>query len=74
MYKNKIKRYRKSKNMTLKDLSDRAGISVGYLSHLENGSRNNPSKEVMENIAIALESTIPEIFFSKWLYIIIFPE
>lgn len=65
MYKNKIKRYRKSKNMTLKDLSDRAGISVGYLSHLENGSRNNPSKEVMENIAIALESTIPEIFFSK---------
>ena len=65
MYKNKIKRYRKSKNMTLKDLSDRVGISVGYLSHLENGSRNNPSKEVMENIAIALESTIPEIFFSK---------
>ena len=65
MYKNKIKKYRKSKNMTLRDLSDRTGISVGYLSHLENGSRSNPSKEVMENISIALNSTIPEIFFSE---------
>lgn len=65
MYRNKIKKYRKSKNMTLRELSDRTGVSVGYLSHLENGSRNNPSKEVMENIAIALNSTIPDIFFSK---------
>lgn len=65
MYRNKIKKYRKSKNMTLRDLSDRTGISVGYLSHLENGSRSNPSKEVMENISIALNSTIPEIFFSE---------
>lgn len=65
MFKNKIKKYRKSKNMTLKDLSDRTGISVGYLSHLENGSRSNPSQEVMEKISIALNYSIPDIFFSK---------
>ena len=65
MYKNKIKKYRISKNMSLKELSDRAKISSGYLSHLENGSRNNPSNKVMENISIALDSTISEIFFSK---------
>ena len=50
--------------MTLKDLADRVGISVGYLSHLETGSRDNPSKDVMERIAWALDSSIPEIFFS----------
>lgn len=65
MFENKIKKYRKSKNMTLKDLSDRAGISVGYLSHLENGTRNNPSQEVMEKISKALNNSIPDIFFSK---------
>lgn len=65
MYNNKIKKIRISKNMTLKELAEEVGISVGYLSHLENGSRNNPSKEVMERISIALKSSIPEIFFSK---------
>lgn len=65
MYNNKIKKIRVSKNMTLKELAEEVGISVGYLSHLENGSRNNPSKEVMERISIALKSSIPEIFFSK---------
>lgn len=64
MYNNKIKRFRESKNMTLKELANRVGISVGYLSHLERGSRSNPSKEVMERIADALDSSIPEIFFS----------
>lgn len=65
MYNNKIKKIRISRNMTLKELAEEVGISVGYLSHLENGSRNNPSKEVMERISIALKSSIPEIFFSK---------
>lgn len=65
MYNNKIKKYRESRNMTLKELSEEVGVSVGYLSHLERGSRSNPSKEVMEKISIALGFSIPEIFFSK---------
>lgn len=64
MYSNKIKKYRKEKGLTLKEVSEKSGISIGYLSHLEKGSRNNPSKEVMENIAIVLNKSIPEIFFS----------
>lgn len=64
MYKNKIRNIRLKRNMTLKDLAEIVGISVGYLSHLETGSRDNPSKEVMARIAWALESSIPEIFFS----------
>lgn len=64
MYKNKIREYRKINRMTMKELADRSGISIGYLSHLENGSRCNPSTEVMEKIAEALEKSIVEIFFS----------
>lgn len=65
MYNNKIREIRIKKNMTLKELSEEVGISVGYLSHLERGSRDNPSKEVMKKIAEALDSSIPLIFFSK---------
>lgn len=65
MYKNKIRKYRKERRLTLKELAERSGISVGYLSHLENGSRDNPSVEVMENISIILNRSITEVFFSK---------
>ena len=65
MYKNKIKKYRKEKGLTLKELAEKSGVSAGYLCHLEKGSRDNPSTEVMENIAIVLNKTIPEIFFSN---------
>lgn len=65
MYKNKIKKYRQENGLTLKELAERSGVSAGYLCHLEKGTRDNPSTEVMENIAIVLNKTIPEIFFSK---------
>ena len=65
MYQNKIRQYRKEQGMTMRELADRSGISVGYLSHLEKGSRDNPSKGVMKNIAFVLNKSIPEIFFSN---------
>ena len=63
MYISKIRRIRDKKGMTLEKLAKLAGISVGYLCHLEKGTRKNPSIEVMENIAKALDKTIIEIFF-----------
>ena len=65
MYKNKVKKYREARGLTLKELAQMSGVSAGYLCHLEKGKRDNPSTEVMENIAIALGKTIPEIFFSS---------
>ena len=65
MYSNRIKEYRKEKGMTLVELAEQIGISTGYLCHLENGSRTNPSIEVMEKISKALNKTIFEIFFNK---------
>lgn len=65
MYKNKIKEYRQEQGLILKEMAKKCGVSIGYLSHLENGTRDNPSTEVMEKIAFVLNKTIPEIFFSK---------
>ncbi len=63
MYCNQIKKIREEKGMTLLELSDLSGISVGYICHLEKGSRKNPSLGVMEKIAKALNKTIADVFF-----------
>jgi len=64
MYYSKLKNIRKEKGMTLEKLSELSGISVGYLCHLERGSRTNPSIEVMEKVAKALDKQVFDIFFS----------
>ena len=65
MYKNRIKEYRNQSGLTLKELAAKTRVSAGYLCHLERGTRDNPSTEVMEDIAKALNKSIPEIFFSN---------
>lgn len=65
MYKNNIKKIRKEREMRLIDVAEKSGISVGYLSHLENGSRSNPSIGVMENISFALRKSVAEVFFEE---------
>lgn len=65
MYRNQIKKIREEKGMTLVELSNLSGVSVGYLCHLEKGSRKNPSVKIMEKISDALNKTIAEIFFMQ---------
>ena len=61
----KLKYCRIMASLTLEDIAKETNLSVGYLSHLENGSRENPSKEAMEKIAAALKKTVPEVFYSE---------
>jgi len=63
MYLNQVKKARREKGMTLVKLSELSGVSVGYLCHLEKGTRKNPSIEIMEKISKALNKPITEIFF-----------
>jgi len=63
MYNNQVKKIREEKGMTLVKLSELSGVSVGYLCHLEKGSRKNPSIGIMEKISRALNKSITEIFF-----------
>jgi len=63
MYNNQVKKIRKERGITLVKLSEMSGVSVGYLCHLEKGSRKNPSIETMQKISKALNKSITEIFF-----------
>ena len=63
MYNNQVKKIREEKGITLVKLAEMSGVSVGYLCHLEKGSRKNPSIETMEKISKALNKSITEIFF-----------
>lgn len=60
---NKIKIIREQKGMTLQKLANLSKISVGYLCHLENGTRKNPSLSVMERVSKALNKSVAEVFF-----------
>lgn len=40
---NKVKYYRLISGLLLKDLSEKTGLSVGHLSHIENGNKQ-PSR------------------------------
>lgn len=62
---NNIKKYRIEQGMVQEELAQKAGISVGYLCHLERETRKNPSISVMENIAKVLNKSVAELFFPE---------
>jgi transcriptional regulator with XRE-family HTH domain len=59
---NKIKSIRKEKNLTLQDIADRAGVTKGLISQIEN-SRTIPSLLVLIQIIKALEVDF-DLFFN----------
>ncbi|MBB6622068.1 helix-turn-helix transcriptional regulator [Clostridium gasigenes] len=57
-----IKRIRKDKKISINNLSKKTGISLGYMSDLENGKAKNPSIDKLNVIASALEVNVDEFF------------
>lgn len=55
-----IRKYRKIKNLTQKELGDLVGISNTYLSDMEIG-RTNPSIKTLKRIAKGLEISFVEL-------------
>ncbi|MFO1210453.1 MAG: XRE family transcriptional regulator [Amaricoccus sp.] len=53
----KIRRCRRAKDMTLQQVSERAGLSIGFLSQVERGM-STPSLASLCNIAEALGATV----------------
>ncbi len=53
-----VLRLLQEQGLTKQDLSDRAGISISFLSDLTNG-KANPSLKIMESIAEALDVPLP---------------
>lgn len=60
----KIKIARVKSDRKQYEVAKEVGISSQYLRLIESGKAKNPSKEVMEKLAMALGSTVGELFFS----------
>lgn len=50
-----IKFSRENKNLSLKELEDKTGISASYINRLENGERQAPSIPIASELADALD-------------------
>lgn len=57
-----IKREMKNKNTLAKDLASSIGITPTYLSYILNNKRKNPSMELLNKIASALDVSV-DVFF-----------
>ncbi|WP_374191458.1 helix-turn-helix domain-containing protein [Azospirillum brasilense] len=55
-----LRRARDHRRLTQEELAHRAGVTVGYLSQLENG-RRNPTLLIITALCGALEITLPEL-------------
>ena len=64
---NKIRGIRKEKGITLKQLSERTGLSIGYLSNLERDS-SSPTLDNMQKICGVLEVSLIELLDDKKPY------
>lgn len=59
---NKIDKLRKRKALSYYDIAKKAHISAQYVCLLAKGKRNNPSLEIMKNIASALGEKVEHVF------------
>lgn len=60
-----MREIRKEKGITLTEIANKTGISIGYLSHLEKGTRKNPSIEMMDKISKYLDKSVSDVFFTE---------
>jgi len=56
----RLKEMRRARNLTLKGLAARTGLSVSYLSDLERG-RTTPPLPTLETLAMALDITVLDL-------------
>ncbi len=56
-----LKRLRKQRGLTQRELSSRAKVAQPYLAQLESGFKANPSLAVLKRLAKALKVTVAEL-------------
>lgn len=56
----RIKMLRKKRNLSLTELSEKAGVAKSYLSSIERGIQKNPSIQFLEKIGQVLGITVEE--------------
>lgn len=56
---------RKSMNLTIETLSEKANVSVSLISKIERGNINNISVQKLDNIATSLNLTLGDLFIDS---------
>lgn len=59
---NKIRELREEQGISQTALAEMTGLSIGYISLLENNIRQNPSTKTREKISVALNKEAKEVF------------
>lgn len=59
---NNIRETREQQGIKQYALAKMTGLSEGYICHLERGTRDNPTYNVMEKIAKALHKEVKDVF------------
>lgn len=62
----RIKELRKANNMTIKELSNEAGVGQSTISEIETGIAKNPKSETLSKLAGALNVTVDSLLAEKW--------
>jgi len=57
-----IKKYRVNKNLSIKELSDIAGVGSSTISQIENGKRSSLRSETIQKISEALNVDVNDLF------------
>lgn len=63
-----VRELRQERQLTLRDVSSRAFIALGFLSEIETGKKN-ASPDVLEAIAFALEITTTQLMKEIYEYL-----
>ena len=61
MISQQIKKLREAHGLTQVELADKVGVAQAYVSALENGSRKNPSLDLLRKLAKALKIDVAEL-------------
>jgi XRE family transcriptional regulator, master regulator for biofilm formation len=61
----RINKLRLEKKISISELAERSGVAKSYISKLEKGIKTNPSIQLLEKVADALEVTIDDILHDK---------
>lgn len=65
MLGSRIRNIRKNKGISINMVSKSSGVSLGYLSDLENNKSKNPSMETLQKISKALDVSVNDFFDSE---------
>ncbi|MRX72601.1 helix-turn-helix domain-containing protein [Bacillus lacus] len=62
----RIRKYRKEKNLSLSELAERANVAKSYLSSIERNLQSNPSVQFLEKVSAVLGISVKTLINEEY--------